>query len=194
MSRDGRQRGGNDPETPQDDDSATTQPEGQTESAALPSPDETQGWNPSERVRLQITLDAETAFKLDSIARRARKPRGVIVAKMISQVCKGYRSPTIPAVTHEGTPHMATRTQPDAASSVAPETDVWQLYGPNLHLTLAPEAIAFLNDLLRDTRESPETLFRNALGLYRLAVDAHCEGKVIGATSRPEGLDDEFAF
>ncbi len=149
---------------------------------------------PSDRVRLQITLDAETAFKLDSIARRARKPRGVIVAKMISQVCKGYRSPTIPAVTHEGTPHMATRTQPDAASSVAPETDVWQLYGPNLHLTLAPEAIAFLNDLLRDTRESPETLFRNALGLYRLAVDAHREGKVIGATSRPEGLDDEFAF
>jgi hypothetical protein len=35
-------------------------------------------------------------FKLDAIARRARKPRGVIVARMLSQLCKGYRSPTIP--------------------------------------------------------------------------------------------------
>jgi hypothetical protein len=34
-------------------------------------------------------------------------------------------------------------------------------------LTLEPAAVAFLNDLLRDTRESPEALFRKALGLYR---------------------------
>jgi hypothetical protein len=89
---------------------------------------------------------------------------------------------------------MATTSQPVAASSVAPETEVWHVDGPNLHLTLAPEAVAFLNDLLRDTHDSPEDLFRKALGLYRLAVDARHEGKAVGAASRPEGLDDEFVL
>jgi hypothetical protein len=89
---------------------------------------------------------------------------------------------------------MATTTQPVASSSVASDTEVWHVDGPDLQLTLAPAAVAFLNDLLRDTHESPETLFRKALGLYRLAVDARREGKVIGTAPRPEILDDEFVI
>ena len=89
---------------------------------------------------------------------------------------------------------MATTTQAVAPSSVSPESEVWHIDGPNLQLTLKPEAIAFLNDLLRDTRDSPDALFRKALGLYRLAFDALHEGKAIGAASAPEGLDDEFVL
>jgi hypothetical protein len=89
---------------------------------------------------------------------------------------------------------MATTTQPLTSSSAAPDTEVWHVDGPDLRLTLAPAAVEFLNGLLRDTRESPEALFRKALGLYRLAVDAHREGKVIGAATRPEGLDEEFVL
>lgn len=109
-----------------------------------------------------------------------------------NSVIVSSRQPPSVAVSREGTPSMATTTQPVAPSSVAPESEVWHVDGPNLHLTLKPEAIAFLNDLLRDTQDSPDALFRKALGLYRLAVDARHEGKAIGATSRPEGLDDEF--
>ena len=89
---------------------------------------------------------------------------------------------------------MATTTQPVASASIASDTEVWQVDGPDVRLTLTPAAVAFLNDLLRDTHESPETLLRRALSLYRLAVDARREGKVIGSASRPEGLDDEFAL
>jgi hypothetical protein len=89
---------------------------------------------------------------------------------------------------------MASTTQPDAAPAVAPEPEVWHVDGPNLRLTLPPEAIAFLNDLFRDTRESPEALFRKALGLYRLAVDAQREGKAVGAAARPEVLDEQFVL
>jgi hypothetical protein len=89
---------------------------------------------------------------------------------------------------------MATTTQPDAPSPVTPTSEVWRVDGPDLRLTLQPEAIAFLNDLLRDTRDSPEALFRKALGLYRLAVDAHRDGKVLGAATSPEGLDTEFVL
>lgn len=101
MSRDGRRRGGPEGETPHDDDLAASPPEGPADGAGVPAADEAPGWNPAERVRLQLTLDAETAFKLDSIARRARKPRGVIVARMLNQMCKGYRSPTIPRAVND---------------------------------------------------------------------------------------------
>ena len=98
MSRDARRRSGNDSGSMHGDGLAASPPEGPAEKPDMQPADRAPGWNPSERVRLQITLDAETAFKLDAIARRARKPRGVIVARMISQLCKGYRSPTIPKV------------------------------------------------------------------------------------------------
>jgi hypothetical protein len=89
---------------------------------------------------------------------------------------------------------MATTTEPVASASTASDTEVWHVDGPDLRLTLAPAAVAFLNDLLRDTHESPETLLRKALGLYRLAVDARREGKVIGSAPRADGLDDEFVL
>jgi hypothetical protein len=81
-----------------------------------------------------------------------------------------------------------------ATSSLVPDSGVWHVDGPNLALILKPESIEFLNNLLRDTRNSPEELFSKALGLYRLAVDAVREGKTVGAVARPEGLDDEFVF
>jgi hypothetical protein len=96
MAREAPRRGGSGHEAAQDANPAASIPAGQGDNPDMQPADESQGWNPAERVRLQITLDAETAFKLDSIARRARKPRGVIVAKMIGQICKGYRPPTIP--------------------------------------------------------------------------------------------------
>jgi hypothetical protein len=89
---------------------------------------------------------------------------------------------------------VATTTEPAVPSSLGADSGVWHVDGPNLHLTLQPEAIEFLNDLLRDTKNSPEEMFSKALNLYRFAVDAVQEGKVIGAASRPEGLDEQFVL
>ncbi len=89
---------------------------------------------------------------------------------------------------------MATTTDSVPGTPAATGVEIWQVDDPNIHLTLAPNGLAFLNDLLRDTRESPEALIRKALGLYRLAIDAQHEGKAIGAASRPENLDEQFVL
>ena len=101
MPLDRKRRGGNDSGPLQDDATSSSADNGQDENTTSQPADDLLVWNPSERVRLQVTLDAETAFKLDSIARKARKPRGVIIAKLLSQVCKGYRSPTFPKAVND---------------------------------------------------------------------------------------------
>jgi len=66
--------------------------------------------------------------------------------------------------------------------------------GPSgeLNLRLSPEAVQVVSRLLADTGDSPAELFRKAVGLYRLSVDAHREGKAVGAAGSAEVLETEF--
>jgi hypothetical protein len=70
----------------------------------------------------------------------------------------------------------------------------WRILEPHLEFDFPPEWLEFLNGLLRDTGDTPERLFRRALGLYRLALDAQAEGKRVGATDSAECLTEEFEF
>ena len=49
-----------------------------------------------------------------------------------------------------------------------------------------------LNELMSRTGDSPSSLFRKALGLYKLAEEANREGKAVGIASTPDALETEF--
>ncbi|HMB02848.1 MAG TPA: hypothetical protein VKP69_03800 [Isosphaeraceae bacterium] len=70
----------------------------------------------------------------------------------------------------------------------------WTIEGSRVGLVFPPEWIDFLNGLLRDTGDSPEQLFRRALGLDRLAIDTKKEGKAVRAAESADALSDEFEF
>jgi len=59
-------------------------------------------------------------------------------------------------------------------------------------LDLTPEAAQALNELMSRTGDSPSSLFRKALGLYKLAEEANREGKAVGIASTPDALETEF--
>jgi hypothetical protein len=59
-------------------------------------------------------------------------------------------------------------------------------------LDLPPEAAQALNRLMRETGDSPSILFRKALGLYALAMEAKSEGKAVGIAKSPDALETEF--
>jgi hypothetical protein len=83
---------------------------------------------------------------------------------------------------------------PDTLTSQSIRAEPWTILDPRLEFDFPPEWLEFLNNLLRDSGDSPERLFRRALGLYRLAIDAQAEGKRIGATDSAECLTEEFEF
>lgn len=85
---------------------------------------------------------------------------------------------------------ISTNAEPVSESRADPDRHVVE--GNRLELDLSDRAIAFIGDLLRDTGDSPEALIVNALGLYRLAVDAWREGKAVGSAPSAEALDAEF--
>ncbi len=64
--------------------------------------------------------------------------------------------------------------------------------GDEITLALSPEAQETLNDLMSLTDDSPKDLFRKALGLYKVAQDAHKEGKAVGVATSPDVLETEF--
>jgi hypothetical protein len=57
---------------------------------------------------------------------------------------------------------------------------------------LSPAALKVLEDLISQTRDTPSDVLRKALGLYKLAVDAHDQGQHIGASTSAEPLEIEF--
>jgi hypothetical protein len=77
---------------------------------------------------------------------------------------------------------------------------IGSVLGPNLRLSkgnritldLSPEAIDVLSQLLNQTHDRPDDLFRKALALYKIAQDAHREGKAVGFASSPDALETEF--
>ena len=57
---------------------------------------------------------------------------------------------------------------------------------------LSPVALNVLKDLIDQTKDTPSDVLRKALGLYKLAVDAHEQGRHIGATTTADPLETEF--
>jgi hypothetical protein len=64
--------------------------------------------------------------------------------------------------------------------------------GDKITLDLSPEARDLLNQLLNQTGDTPDDLFRKAIGLYKVAQDAHKEGKAVGVATSPDVLETEF--
>jgi len=64
--------------------------------------------------------------------------------------------------------------------------------GNRITLDLSPEGSSVLNQLMNETADSPDDLFRKALALYKAAQDAHREGKAVGVASSPDALETEF--
>jgi hypothetical protein len=61
-----------------------------------------------------------------------------------------------------------------------------------LSLTLPPAATEAVVRVLLETGDTPGEMFRKALGLYMLALDARERGKVVGAADSPAALETEF--
>ena len=61
-----------------------------------------------------------------------------------------------------------------------------------LTLTLPPAAAAAVDRVLIETGDPPGEMFRKALGLYMLALDARKRGKVVGSADSTDVLETEF--
>jgi hypothetical protein len=61
-----------------------------------------------------------------------------------------------------------------------------------LVLTLPPAAAAAVNRVLEETGDNPGEMFRKALGLYMLALDARKRGKTVGSADSTDALETEF--
>jgi len=59
-------------------------------------------------------------------------------------------------------------------------------------LIMSRDAYELLAGLARETGQSEGDVFRLALGMYRVAVDAKNEGKHVGVANLAEALDQEF--
>ncbi len=59
-------------------------------------------------------------------------------------------------------------------------------------LDMSPEVHGLLEQLAEDAGTSKVDVIRKALGLYRLALDAHREGLTVGAAGEDQPLDTEF--
>ncbi len=61
-----------------------------------------------------------------------------------------------------------------------------------LKIDLSPEANALLDDLAHKIHGTKGEVFRRAVGLFKLAIDAVEQGKRVGAVDTDQELDTEF--
>ncbi len=61
-----------------------------------------------------------------------------------------------------------------------------------LKIDLSPEANALLDDLAHKIHGTKGEVFRRAVGLFKLAIDAVEQGKRVGAVDSDQELDTEF--
>jgi hypothetical protein len=75
-----------------------------------------------------------------------------------------------------------------AALRIRPEPDPQgqPALGKFVSIELPEDALAALNEVMRITGDSPESLFRKAMGLYKIAVDAGLSGNRVAVVD-PEG-------
>jgi hypothetical protein len=59
-------------------------------------------------------------------------------------------------------------------------------------LNLSDHMRDVLNELLKRTEDKPDDMFRKALALYKLAIEAHDQGKSVGIATSPDALETEF--
>jgi hypothetical protein len=65
-------------------------------------------------------------------------------------------------------------------------------YGGPVKIELSPEALNVFNQIMNMTEDDPADIVRKAISLYKVAMEAHQEGKAVGAASTPAALDTEF--
>ena len=75
-----------------------------------------------------------------------------------------------------------------SALQIKPETEPLEpsTLGKFVSIELPDETVAILNEVMRITGDSSESLFRKSLGLYRIAVDAGQAGNRVAVVD-PEG-------
>jgi hypothetical protein len=59
-------------------------------------------------------------------------------------------------------------------------------------MSFSDQARDILNEVLDRTDGKPEDMFRKALALYRIAVEARAQGKSVGIARSPDALETEF--
>jgi hypothetical protein len=60
-------------------------------------------------------------------------------------------------------------------------------------IELSKDALDLVKGIVNQTNDDPSDVFRKALALYKLALDAHKEGKHVGiAATTDNPLDTEF--
>ncbi len=59
-------------------------------------------------------------------------------------------------------------------------------------LDMSPEVYDFLENLVEESGKTRAEVIRNALWLYRLALNARREGLFVGAVTEDQPLDTEF--
>lgn len=90
---------------------------------------------------------------------------------------------------------MITKERPDKSvivefvppGGVPPHRDSYMLT-----LEMTPEIHNSLSQLSRDTGQTLNDVIRSALGMYKLAVDAHKEGKSVGISDRSDSMQMKF--
>jgi hypothetical protein len=61
-------------------------------------------------------------------------------------------------------------------------------------IELPDEAVKFLNEVMRLTGDTRESLFRNALGLYKLGVDARLDGNRLAIVDSADEVVQDIAL
>jgi hypothetical protein len=80
----------------------------------------------------------------------------------------------------------------ERATRFAPDPSLRMYKGGRITLDLSPEAYRVLQQLMNETSEGPDDLFRKALAMYKAAVEARHEGKAVGVANSPDALETEF--
>lgn len=82
--------------------------------------------------------------------------------------------------------------QPQQGSTFVFGPATYHLEGNEILLHLSDAAVQTLNNLLNATGNSPDELFRKALGLYKAAFEARRDSKAVGAAPTADVLETEF--
>ena len=61
-----------------------------------------------------------------------------------------------------------------------------------LTLEMTPEIHDALGQMSKDTGQDLSEVIRSALGMYKLAVEAHKSGKAVGISDKPESMQTKF--
>jgi hypothetical protein len=74
----------------------------------------------------------------------------------------------------------------------APHTPRRNFIGDIAVLRLSLQAKGLLDSIVNLTDDEPDDIFRKAISLYKVALEAHAQGKAVGVAASADSLETEF--